>query len=259
MEKEITIDNLKIHYRIAGKGQSLLILHGWGGSSHTWIKVQDILSKKDLKVIVPDLPGFGQSDFPPKPWSVDDYVNFVKKFCDELNLKNFNLLGHSFGGRISIKFSIKYKDQINNLILVDSAGIKQKLNKQDETLFALSKLAHSLSKIKIVNPLVGQIRKLLYKTILRKKDYAKLTGMMKETFRNVIYEDLLPYLNSIRVRTLIIWGAKDKIVPVRSAYIFKDRILNSQLKIIPNSGHSPNIYFPEELSDLIINFIISND
>lgn len=107
-----TINNLKIHYRSQGQGKPLLILHGWGRGSQSWQKFLDLAKSKvnkqqsaSLQIIIPDLPGFGQSDYPPEDWSVGDYAEFVWQFLEKLNIKNFYLLGHSFGGRIAIKIA----------------------------------------------------------------------------------------------------------------------------------------------------------
>ena len=253
--RNIYINDLKIHYKIAGKGQPILILHGWGSSSNSWVRVQEILAQNNFQVIVPDLPGFGKSDLPKTPWNIDAYVNFVKTFCDKMRLNSFNLIGHSFGGRVSIKILIQHPDKIKNLILVDSAGIKPDLHIKDKTILTLARIMKLLSKIKLLVPFINKIKKFSYRTILRKRDYAKLNGVMKETFKNVIDENLLPYISKIKVRTLLIWGEKDKSVPIRYAYIFKNKISNSELKIIPNVGHCPNLYVPKKLSQLITNFL----
>jgi len=258
MDKEIYIDNLRVHYKINGEGQSILILHGWGSSSNSWEEVQKILFQNNFQVIIPDLPGFGKSDLPTNPWDVDQYANFVVKFCQQLKINKFNLIGHSFGGRISIKIAVKRPDKIKNLILVDSAGIKPKLDVKDKLILFSSKIVKSISKIKFLNPFIDKIKRLFYKTAFRKRDYAKLSGVMRKTFIKIIDEDLLPELNKIRVRTLIIWGEEDKSVPIRYAHIFKREILNSELKVIPHIGHSPNLKAPKQLSQLIINFLTEN-
>ncbi|MEA3292985.1 MAG: alpha/beta hydrolase, partial [Patescibacteria group bacterium] len=104
-EKKIFINGLKINYKIAGEGQLILILHGWGGSSDSWVEVIKILSNQGYKIICPDLPGFGKTQKPNYSWELGDYRNFVKKFIENLNLEKFYLLGHSFGGAIAVKFS----------------------------------------------------------------------------------------------------------------------------------------------------------
>ena len=253
-EKKILINNLEINYKEAGEGKPLLILHGWEGSSDSWIKVQEILAKNGYKVICPDFPGFGKSKTPPKAWGVDDYSNFILNLIETLRLQNFFLLGHSFGGRVATKFVIAYPEKIKSLILCDSAGIKQKWGPKEKLLFRLSKIGNALFTAKPLVRFKDRARNVFY-LFLRHKDYTRADGVMKETIKKVLEEDLLPILSKIKNRTLIVWGQQDKIVPIKYAYIFKEKIENSELKILPKVGHSPHLEAPEKLAEIIIKFI----
>ena len=143
-EKNILINSLRINYKIAGEGPALLILHGWGSSSDSWIKVQETLAEKGYKVIVPDFPGFGKSITPREPWGIDDYTGFIFNFVKETKLKDFFLLGHSFGGRVSVRFASLYPEKIKSLILCDSAGIKPKPGRKTMIIFWLAKVGNAI-------------------------------------------------------------------------------------------------------------------
>ena len=82
MEKIVFVDNLKINLKVVGQGEPVLILHGWGSSIKSWLRVQEFLAEKGFKVIVPDLPGFGESSVPEKAWTVLDYKNFIIRFAE---------------------------------------------------------------------------------------------------------------------------------------------------------------------------------
>jgi pimeloyl-ACP methyl ester carboxylesterase len=254
-EKKILINDLEINYKIAGSGFPFLILHGWGGSSDSWIKVLEILSKKNLKMICPDFPGFGKSKTPIEPWQVKDFSDFLLNFINQLKIEKFFLLGHSFGGRVAIKFSISYPEKIKKMILCSSAGIKQKWGPKEKFIFQLSKIGNAIFTPAPLNRFKNRARDLFY-IFLRHRDYHKANGTMKETMKKVLNEDLLEELPKIKVKTLLIWGEKDKLVPVKFAYIFKEKIENSQLKILPKIGHSPHLEVPEKLSEIILNFLI---
>ena len=228
---------------------TILILHGWGSCAKRWQKVKEILTEQGLKVIVPDLPGFGENPSPSQPWSVDDYMEWVKKFSQ--GFSPFFLLGHSFGARIAIKFAVKYPEKISGLILCGAPAIKDKLNIKHITIRALAKFSSKFSFF----PFYQFFRKIFYKYILRKTDYLKTQGIMKETFKKVIAEDSLPYLCQIKTKTLIIWGEKDDYVSVKLAPIIKNKIPNSDLKIFPEIGHSPHIECPEKLCEIILDFL----
>lgn len=249
-EKEILIDNLKVNYKIAGSGPAILILHGWGGSSDSWIKIINILEKEFL-VVCPDFPGFGKSQPPLFSWNLDDFVSWLKKFIENINLKNFFLLGHSFGGRVAIKFSIYYPEKIKKLILISSAGIRTEKDFKTKIIFFLSKIGNSIFSPMPLNRFKDGARNFFY-LFLRNKDYPKAKGIMKETMKKIIEEDLLPLLSQIKTKTILIWGEKDKIIPLKYAKIFKEEIKNSQLILMPKIGHSPHLENSEKLSEIIL-------
>jgi len=253
-EEKILINGLKINYKIAGQGPAILILHGWGGSSDSWIQVQEILAREGFKIIVPDFPGFGKSKTPFEPWGVKEYGNFVLNLTKILELQNFFLLGHSFGGRVAIKFSVLYPEKIKSLILCDSAGIKQKWGIGEKLIFQISKIGNAIFTPTPLRRFKDKAKNLFY-IFLRHRDYAKADGTMRETIKKVLTEDLLKDLPQIKIRTLIIWGESDKLVPVKYAHIFKEKIENSELKILPKIGHSPHLEVPEKLAKIIIQFL----
>jgi len=256
-EETLLINNLKINYKIAGSGPAVLILHGWGGSSDSWIRVLEILSENGFKLICPDFPGFGKSMTPFTPWGVGDYANFVndfiKKTCGE-PVEPFFLLGHSFGGRVAIKFSVLWPEKIKSLILCDSAGIKQKWGIREKLIFQISKIGNAIFTPTPLRRFKDKAKNLFY-IFLRHRDYAKANGTMRQIIKKVLTEDLLKDLPQIKIRTLIIWGENDKLVPVKYAHIFKEKIENSELKILPKIGHSPHLEVPEKLTKIIIQFL----
>lgn len=253
-ERQILINDLKINYKIAGQGPAILILHGWGGSSDSWIETQKILAEKEYQVIVPDFPGFGKSITPSKPWGVKEYTDFILKFTEKLGFNNFFLLGHSFGGRIAVKFASQYPEKVKALILCDSAGIKPKPGPKTLVIFWLARIGNAIFAPKHLARFKDSARNLFY-IFLRNRDYVKANGTMKETIKKVIDEDLSSDLSKIKTKTLMVWGGADRIVPVKYARIFKEKINNSELEIIPKIGHSPHLEVPDRLSQIIINFL----
>jgi len=254
MERKILIDNLEINYKSAGQGPAILILHGWGGSSDSWIKTSEILAKNGFKVICPDFPGFGKSKTPKEPWEVSNYVNFIDELVKKTINEPFFLLAHSFGGRVAIKFAINFPQKLRKLILCNSAGIKPKPDLKTKIIFCLAKIGNAIFTPKPLTRFKDGAQNLFY-LFLRHKDYVKADGTMKETMKKVVEEDLLPLLPQIKTKTLIVWGQRDKLVPIKYAYIFKEKIKNSELKILPKIGHSPHLEVPEKLTKVIIQFL----
>jgi len=255
-DKAVKINKLRINYKIAGNGPVVLILHGWGGSSDSWLEVEEFLVKENYLVIAPDLPGFGKSAPPPEPWGVQEYSDFVLNFIEKLKMDSFFLLGHSFGGRIAIKFSGQHADKLKGLILCDAAGIRIEPDLKTKTILAATRVGNVLLSHRLVAVVKERLRNIFY-FLLRERDYVKADGVMRETIKKALAENLVSELPKIKVKTLIIWGEADQLVPLKCAYVFNRKIIGSQLNVMPKIGHSPHLEAPEELSRIIISFLRS--
>ncbi len=242
----------------------ILILHGWGSCAKNWAKIKQLLEFYGHSVYVPDLPGFGDNPPPSNVWLIDDYVEWVKNycqkqklFCDKTSFKwvlkkegqerteclreQFFLLGHSFGGSIAIKFALKYPAKIKKLFLVGPAIIRKKTLKKE----IIKKTAKTFSFLPL------RIKKIIYGKII-KSDYPLQVGIMREIYLKVIEENLLSLLPAISIPTVIIWGQKDKITPLSDGYLIKKQLPNSELKIVPGVGHSLHYQSPEELVKIVV-------
>lgn len=230
----------------------ILILHGWGWpiSSPQWARVRGLLEEAGYTVFLPDLPGFGQTPSPKESWAIDDYVEWVKNFCEENNFSQVFLLGHSFGGSIATKFTIRYPQRVRKLLLVDSAGIRRKRLKKE----IQKTVAHFLNQFSFL-PFYGLMKKIAYRTLFRHSDYLLTEGVMKETYLKVLGENMSDIFSQISVPTVLIWGEKDGITPLAHAYFMKEAIPGAELKIIPNVRHNPHREAPETLVEKIKEFI----
>jgi len=243
IEQKIFIDNLEINYKVAGEGEkTLLILHGWGSKSDYWQKVGNLLVKKGIKVVIPDLPGFGKSNKPPLYWSLNDYCIFVEHFADQLKLEKFCLLGHSFGGALASKCALKFPEKINKLFLVSAALIRRRTVRK-KIIFLVSKIFKIFGYIPI-------LKKAFYKFIV-KSDYPGTKGFMRKTYLNVIKEDLSDSIENIKTPTVLIWGQNDEITPLKQGELIKSKIKGSKLIIIPQGTHDLERKFPEALANKI--------
>lgn len=246
IEKKIWIKNIETNYKTFGSGRPFLILHGWKSSSDKWQNIAESLGSKFL-VIAPDLPGFGKSQEPSAAWSIDDYVEWLKEFTEkvpELN-QQFILLGHSFGGAVSAKFSMQYSQKLSKLFLVAASCIRKKTIRK-KILYQISKSFKFLPK-----NVYEKLRKIFYRFIT-KSDYLNQEGVMKETYLKVIAEDLSHELSFIKVSTVIIWGGKDTWTPIKQSRLIHKRINNSSLIIIPDADHFLNVKFSKTLSKKIL-------
>lgn len=219
---EVKINNLKIAYDCDGEGENIILLHGWGANRYTWDKVYKHLIK-NYKVYRFDLPGFGDSPEPEEAISIDELGDILNELCIRIKIDNPIILGHSYGGRIAIKYASKYN--LKKLILVDSAGIKHKVKFKNRFKIRLYKILKKLH----INVKMGS------------SDYKQASPVMKSMIVKAINDDLTSILEKIKVPTLIIWGENDTATPLNDAKILNEKIKNSGLVVIDKVGHFPYI------------------
>ena len=228
-----------------GTGIPLIFLHGWRSEARVWTQV---INEIENQCFALDLPGFGTSQSFKDGATVEDYANLVNEFIKSENIDKAILIGHSFGGRIAIKLASKKTPWIEKIVLVDSAGLKEKNTKK----FIYNIIAKILKPIFML-PGLSNLRNKIYKKI-GSDDYLN-TNNMKQTFLNVINEDLKPLLKDIDKETLIIWGSNDKETPISMADALKQNIKNAKLEVIENAGHFCFIDQPQKFINLLKNFI----
>ena len=253
-EQYIEIEGLRVRYKTAGEGQPLLILHGWGGSLESWKNIQERVIAEEYQVTTVDLPGFGETSPPPKVWGIADYSEFVYKFVDKLGIKRTAILGHSFGGQIAIQFAVKYPDKADRLLLCAAAGVRRKKGLKIQIVQVVAKIGKVFISLLPFESLQSRARKLFYRAI-RRRDYVRAKGIMKEIFQKVIREDLSFSFAYIRMLTLIVWGSQDQITPLEDGERMKDSMLETELKVIQGSGHNIHFDAPDELMDILLRFL----
>src|SRR5262245_58564752 len=119
--QQLPVKQLPVHYARAGSGQPIVLLHGWGGEIASFGPIPAILAER-FDVIALDLPGFGKTPLPDRPWGTDDYADLVVDCLRQLDLGPVTLIGHSFGGKTSIVVAAQHPEHVRRLVLVDSAG-----------------------------------------------------------------------------------------------------------------------------------------
>jgi len=244
--KRIIIGKIKFNYcQLGKKGSLVVLLHGWGASKEKLLPLGKALSKKEWQVLIPDLPGFGKSSLPPKPWGVSDYASFVIKTINKLNgKKKVYLFGHSFGGRLAIKIANLYPHKVAGIILCGSAGISRPSFIKRSFFLVLAKTG------KLIFPKSEKFGQLVYK-LAREHDYEKTKGVMRETFKLIVSEDLKPLLPKITPPALILWGTKDKMTRYTDARIITAGVKHSELVSFPGLGHKLPYEKPELLAKKI--------
>ena len=252
------IDGLKVNYEITGpkgRARTAVVLQGWGTELRMYDSVAQALNDR-YRVVQLDLPGFGASDEPAEPWSVDDYSDFFCKFMKELKIKKAALIGHSYGGRMIIKMAVREKlpFEISKIVLVDSAGVmpersaaqdfKVKRYKAVKT-FLTSAPIHAMFP-EVIDYWLGK---------QGSEDYKKASPIMKACLVKAVNEDLQDIMPNVKQETLLVWGDMDLDTPISDAHIMEEKMPNAALVTIEGAGHYSFLEQPVLFRSIIRSFL----
>lgn len=255
----VLVQGKQAHYREWGSGEStIVILHGWSADSSQYTEFAPLLGQAGYRVLVPDLPGFGGTPEPERAWSVGDYMRWVEDFVTALNVPTFFLFGHSFGGRVSIKYILQYPYRVRALMLCASAGIRpDPLTMKRRMMLVLAKIGNVLFRIPGIHWLAPLARRILYR-LAGSNDYLRAQGTMKETMVRVVNEDLSPLLPEIKHPALIIWGSDDKATPLRDGQEMARHIPRAHMEVIEGAPHNLPKREPVKTAERVLAFLASD-
>ena len=235
--------NININYIRYGNpnSQTVVLLHGCGQNIEMMKPVGDRLTDND--VIIIDLPGHGQSEEPKEIWYLNDFVQMIHELLQSLNIDNPILIGHSFGGKISLLYASTY--QTKKLILFGSPfkvkknpnSLKVRTLKKLKTLPGLNKLAETMKKH------------------MGSTDYRNASPMMRDIMVKHVNTDITENVKKIKCPTIIIWGTNDAAVPIEDAYELENLIKDAA--VIPYEGCTHYAYLERlnQTVSIIQNFI----
>lgn len=216
------IKGIDINYVDYGEGKdTIVLLHGWGQNIEMMKPVGDKL-KKNNRIIIVDLPGFGNTLEPSTIWTMYDYADCIKELLDSLNVNDPIMIGHSFGGKISLIYASKYN--VKKLILFGSP-----FKKEIRKLSTKTKILKSLKKVPGLNKLEG-----FAKRHIGSRDYKEASDFMRKILVEHVNLDITEEVKKIKCPTLIVWGTLDTEVPIERAYELEKLIEDSA--VIPYEG-----------------------
>lgn len=237
-------NGININYKDFGnqEGKTIVYLHGWGQNIDMMEPIANPF-KETHHLIIIDLPGFGSSDDPDYAWTLEDYANMVHSLLESLDIKKPNLIGHSFGGKISLIYASKYP--VNHLMLLASP-FKVKVKK-------ISWKVKLLKKMKNI-PLLGKVADKI-KSHMGSTDYRNAKPLMRDILVKHVNTDLTETVKKIKCPTFIIWGTNDAAVPVEDAYELKDLISDSGLTIYEGCSHYAYLEKLNQTNAIIASFM----
>ena len=261
-------------FRVAGSGSPLLLIHGIGDDSSTWRPVMSALARSHL-VIAPDLLGHGRSDQPRADYSVAAYANGMRYLLGVLGIDRATLIGHSLGGGVAMQFAYQFPERTERLVLVDAGGVGRQVNPLLRAVSAPG--AHVLlSALRL--PVVRQeiaaaVRVLSWldaglghdaPDLLRVIDAlpdARARSAFMRTLRAVVdwRGQVVTMLDRCYLTqgmpTLLVWGSRDRVLPVSHAHRAHAAMPGSRLEIFDGAGHFPFHVDPQRFVELIENFL----
>ena len=241
----------------SGEGFPFVLVHGYLGSSEMWTFQKEFFSK-DYRVIIPALPGFGESHNIKSLDSINKMAKEIINVLDQKKIDKFNLIGHSMGGMIVQEITKLIGDRVNKLICFATGSIGDipgRFETMDETREKLKKEGTQLSFSRV--PLNWFVKG------DKDKNYFLCENAVKNVSLETADNALLAMKNwrgkenlkNIKNETLIIWGDKDTSYNFDQVNTLKKNIKNSRLEIFKDCAHNVHLEQPDQFNNLVKEFI----
>ena len=251
-QSKITVQGVAVNLRRSGSGRTMLFLHGAGGVM-AWLPFFDELSAH-RSLLVPDHPGFGLTDEARWISSVGDLAMFYLDLLEELDLTDVDLVGNSLGGWLAAEVAVRNLSRIRSVTLLAPAGIRikgvpcgdnfiwspeeQVRNVFHDQAFAERMLAMPMDEAQA-------------DMALRNRFGATRYGWQPRWFN----PDLEKWLHRIKVPSHVIWGDDDRLLPTAWSALWKERLPNAKLTMIPHCGHLPHVEQADQTARAVIDFV----
>jgi pimeloyl-ACP methyl ester carboxylesterase len=251
----------------------VVLLHGIAGTSATWDEVIPTLAACHT-VIAPDLLGHGESAKPHGDYSLGAHANVVRDLLEALGMGPATIVGHSLGGGIAMQFAYQFIERCERLVLVSSGGLGREVHPllRAATLPGAEAVLPWLSTAgsRGVGALIRGMSRLgiragpdldetwrsfasLEEPAARRAFIQTVRGVMDLGGQRVSAKERLYLAQGLP--TLIVWGEKDPLIPVRHAHEAHERMAGSRLEIFPDAGHFPYRDDPERFASVLLDFI----
>jgi pimeloyl-ACP methyl ester carboxylesterase len=248
-------DNVLHSVPLGLSGPTVVMLHGWGRSLEALRPMGEMLAQ-GCRVILIDLPGFGLSPLPFAAsnegggWDTEQYAARVKRFLDESGVQSCILVGHSFGGRLSVQLASRHPSLVQALVLIGAHGLKRTRPPLEQLRVSAIRTLGTVAK-KVDGLLGTRIFAHYFAPRFGSADY-KAAGELRKTLVKTVNEDLSAQASQIKAPTLLLWGERDPQTPLDLAYSYRSLIPESELHVFAHKGHEP---FADVGSHLMVRYI----
>lgn len=238
---KIKVKNVLVNYIQYGEGKDILLLHGWGQNIEMMKMLGDNFSDR-FRITILDFPGFGLSEEPSESWTIKDFADMLDEFVKELGIKKPIIMGHSFGGRVAIRYSADHV--VEKIVLFGSPCVRE-----ERELPLSVKILKGIKKLPGMDK-IGEFAK----NYIGSRDYKAASPIMRQTLVDVVNEDLSKYAKEIDCPTLLIWGENDTEAPVEDARILEGIMVDAALIVLPGT-HYAYIENLGQVVNILNNFI----
>ncbi len=247
---QVQIQGIDIRQRVIGDGPPIVMVHGWGASIELLQPLALRLSRLGYRCHMFDLPGFGESVEPPRPWSIFDYAEFVIAYMDDQSLETARYFGHSLGGRIGLILGAKHAERIDKMALSNSAGIK--VAPATAARLRLRLYQHIRDGLRILGAkAISDRLRQAYNQRFGSEDYLNASPIMRQTLVNVVNQDLLDYAQRVAVPTILLWGDQDRDTPLWMGRRLERAIPDAALISREKAGHYAYLDFLDDSAAII--------
>ena len=274
------INGVKLYYETVGEGIPIVIVHGGPGLNHSYLLPQMAELAKNYKLIFYDQRAMGKSsaDFDTSLMTMNSFVEDLEGIRKAFGMEKMNLMGHSWGGLVSMFYAIKYPSHLQSLILVNTTPASSTLrNLSFAVMSSRITKEDSIAQLRIVETeefkkrdpaTMEKFFRLLFRGSFQNKQYvdslrlifdssyAAKSAMVWQLSRDSTLRsyDIHGRLDTIQCPTLIIGGSDDAVVPGTNEQI-RDHIRGSQYILLPECGHFPYIEIPDKFFPIIRTFL----
>jgi pimeloyl-ACP methyl ester carboxylesterase len=274
--REIELHGHRVAYRMAGDGPAVVLVHGITSDSSTWEQVGPRLAER-YTVLAPDLLGHGSSAKPRGDYSLGAYASGIRDMMVALDVEQATFVGHSLGGGVAMQLAYQFPERCGRLVLVSSGGLGRELSPllRAATLpgseFVLPLLASAglMDLGRSVGRFLGRIglrpatdvaevargHASLSDAAARAAFVHTLRASVDAGGQRVDARDRL-YLAE-EVPFLIVWGERDRIIPLEHGLDAHRLVPESRLELFPAAGHWPHLDDPDAFVDVLTDFIES--
>ena len=245
---ELDIPTGKISYLRGGKGPTLICLHhSWGnpGTLELHEKLAD-----DFSVLIPDMPGWGGSERPLWARTVRDIAILVSHFANRMTDGSYHLVGFGFGGYVAAEIATMSETTIANLVLIGAAGIQPRDGEiMDQMMYSHRQYIEESFRDR--DSYVSQFGEEPPQEMRELWDHSREMTARVSWKPYMFNRRLAELLRNVNIRTALIWGEQDKVVPIDVAEQYREALSDSEIHIVKNAGHVVEIEAPDEVQALI--------